>query len=607
MDVKRLLSKKGWTGEETGKALIYSLISEYRQTLDGSTDPKPLFPMEKIREMLHGFRASANDLEQYNRYINLQNWIKQYQAVANAYFQRFQSCINEFIADMRAAQTAENENRYIERLPRIMTQKQYEELRAKRIEETFVDNDGADYNYNLFYLINTAIQHYAEELKKHPTKANPLKALKKLYLKTPVEDKAIIAAYNKAVGNGYYQLPDGTRSDKVTPEEWEKRIAKVIPLRTYLNNNEGFDLENDTGKAVFDETLKFFRANHMGKEYHIHEDDINIVWYTYEEATDGLTLWDLIEAHGDGKAYLDEYYTAFSGEEKLTPEEFTAQIYAFKREFPGLLEAILKEFDALDFTITEANGEGERPLSAIPVEEWETTVISFRQLYEKDFPGFREWVEADYHIFEGDKRALVNGIAILRPSDLLASAPINGRTSASIDENGYFIEPEGRKSISVLFGLEQYTPENPEHGDAIDRVERNRATLEDSLRWIIGFDKALDLIAKEIDIPDFTIFRVDSERCIARTEAVNGTFDILYTDIQGIDYPDKGKKELKLQALRDVFYPIKAKEITIPEGHIKKAAKMLSGLDAFGDSRGGTAPGWNFLALLTGVEGGGDE
>ena len=77
-DINRLLKKKGWTGEETGKALIYSLVNDYKQTLAGSTDPKPLFPSERIREMLHGFRASASDIETYNRYIELQNWIKQY-------------------------------------------------------------------------------------------------------------------------------------------------------------------------------------------------------------------------------------------------------------------------------------------------------------------------------------------------------------------------------------------------------------------------------------------------------------------------------------------------------------------------------------------------
>ena len=604
MDIKRLLSKKGWTGEETGKALIYSLITEYKEALEGSKDPKPLFPMEKIREMLHGFRASATDIEQYNRYINLQNWLRQYQAVANAYFQRYQSCINEFIADMKAAQTAENENRYIERLPRIMTQKQYEELKAKRIEET-LDPEGDGTNAigdSLFALIIRAIAYYGRELEANPKKANPLKAIKKLYLNKPVENRAYICGYNKEMGNGYYQLPDGKRSDEVTPEEWKERLLHFDPdlQRLKAEAEEGYTGEE--GSLYYERAIKKARAAHMGEPEPEEKKKSIAVWHTYEEAPEGLDKWELIRADAEGDAYFSEYIPALTGEE-ITPEAFIADAEAFKKEFPKLVEAIFKALDAMGYTY----GDEERPLSSIPVEEWETTVFTWRQLYEANFPGFREWVEADYHIFEGDKRALVNGIAILRPSDLLASAPINGRTSASIDENGYFIEPEGRKSISVLFGLEQYTPENPEHGDAIDRVERNRATLEESLRWILGFDTALDLIAQEIDIPGFSIFKVDYNRCIARTEAVNGLFDMLYTDIQGIDYRDKEKQEKKLQVLRELFYPIKTKELAIPESHIKQAMKMLSNLDAFGESRGGNAPGWDFLALLTGIEGGGDE
>ena len=60
----------------------------------------------------------------------------------------------------------------------------------------------------------------------------------------------------------------------------------------------------------------------------------------------------------------------------------------------------------------------------------------------------------------------------------------------------------------------------------------------------------------------------------------------------------------KLQALRDVFYPIKTKELAISEWRIKEAKRMLSGLDAFGDGKAGNAAGWDFLAVLTAPEGG---
>lgn len=604
MDVKRLLSKKGWTGEETGKALILDLIDSYKQTLAGSRDPKPLFPREKITEMLHGFRASRMDIEAYNRYINLQNWIMQYQAVANANLQRFNSCFNEFVSIHNAAESAENEYRFIERLPRIITQKQYEELKAKRIEEQLdPEGDGTDaIGDNVFALILRLIKYYARELEAKPKAANPLKAIRKRYSAKAVENRAYILGYNKETGEGYYTLPDGTRSDEVDRETWQARLLHYSPdiQRLQAEAEEGYAYQE--GSLSYERLTKKARAAHMG-EPAPEEGRSATTWHIYEEAPEGLTKWELIRADADGDAYFSEYIPALTGEE-ITPEAFIADAEAFKKEFPELVEAAFKALDAMGYTYGE---EGkEKPFSACPVEEWETTVFTWRELYNASFPGFREDIESDFNIFDGDKRAILNGVAVIRPSDFLLK-PINGRTCAAIDENGYFVEPDGETLFSNLFGLNAYLPDNPESGDNIDKVERNRAALDESLRFIIGYDIALELIAKEIGIPDFTIFKADGERCLTRTRALNGLFDLLYTHIDEIAYRDKERKAAKLQALRDVFYPIDTDALSVSEGRRKKAAKMLEGLEAFGDGKTGNSPGFDFLMLLTGLEGGADE
>lgn len=604
MDIKRLLSKKGWTGEETGKALIYSLVNDYKQTLSGNRDPKPLFSHERIRQMVQGFRASRGDITAYNRYVHLQNWIKQYQAVANAYFQRFQSSINEFISVVRATETAENQYRYIEGLPRIMTQKQYDDLKAKRIEETLCPN-GEDLADTVFALIVRAIEYYAQELERNPKKANPLKAVKKLYSSTPVSNKDIIRIYLKEAGYGYHVLPDGTRSDKATPEEWEEGLKKYSPdFRRAMEEEEAGIPQGTEGTLAYERALERARAAREGEEAP-QKFDKPATWHVYEEPPEDLNKWDIIRdsALCDGASFYD-YFPFLAGEE-VADEEAIEQAAAFKKEFTEAVEAVIKALDAMDFPLIEEDGE-EKPLSAISMTKWVDTLFSWKALYEWGFPGFREWVEADTTIFDGDKRALFNGVAILRPSDLLAASS-TGRTSAAIDENGYFIEPSGGDLFSNMFGLESYTPANPECGDAIDHVERNRAALEDSLRWILGYDTAVDLIATEIGIPEFSIFKVDVDRCMARTKALNGLFDLAYKHIKEIDYQDKAKQEAKLQAIRDVFYPVKTDELAIPADRIKEAAKMLEELEAFGESDSGITPGWNFLATLTGIEEGGGE
>lgn len=603
MDIKRLLSKKGWTGEETGKALIYSLVNDYKQTLSGNRNPKPLFSHERIRQMVQGFRASRGDITAYNRYVHLQNWIKQYQAVANAYFQRFQSSINEFISVVRAAETAENQYRYIEGLPRIMTQKQYDDLKAKRIEETLCPN-GEDLADTVFALIVRAIEYYAQELERNPKKANPLKAVKKLYSSTPVSNKDIIRIYLKEGGYGYYTLPDGTRSDKVTKEEWQERLLHFSPDLQRLLTEAEEGIAGEEGSLSYERIINAARADRIGEDKP-EEGNNPATWHIDEEAPEGLSKWDIIRdsALCEGASFYD-YFPFLAGED-VTKEEAIEQATAFKKEFTEAVEAVIKALEAMDFPRIEEDGE-EKPLSAISMAKWVGTLFTWKALYEWGFPGFREWVEADTTIFEGDKRALFNGVAILRPSDLLESSS-TGRTSAAIDENGYFIEPDGGELYSNTFGLESYTPANPECGDAIDHVERNRAALEDSLRWILGYDTAVDLIATEIGIPEFSIFKVDVDRCMARTKALNGLFDLAYKHIKEIDYQDKAKQEAKLQAIRDVFYPVKTDELAIPADRIKEAAKMLEELEAFEESDSGITPGWNFLATLTGIEEGGEE
>ena len=172
MDAKRLFNKKGWTGDEAGKAIIYSLVHDYTQALSGNHDPKPLFTPAHIRNMVRGFAGSRSDIEAYNRYVNLQNWIKQYQAVANAYFQLFQSGVNEFVSVARAAETAENEYRYIERLPRILTQKQYDEIKARRVEETIAP-DGEELDEAILRLLSALWSIMQESWRKTRKRLTP--------------------------------------------------------------------------------------------------------------------------------------------------------------------------------------------------------------------------------------------------------------------------------------------------------------------------------------------------------------------------------------------------------------------------------------------------
>ena len=323
INIDALLSKKSWTGDEVGKAIILSLIDAYKQTLQGRTTPKELFTAAQLRTMVH----SLKDKEQgtrYNRYIGLNNWISQNNAVSRAYYEQARGEVNRLLTIITTAHATEDEYRYIEKLPTIMTQKQYDDSRLQG--------------------------------------------------------------------------------------------------------------------------------------------------------------------------------------------------------------------------------------------------------------------------FVGNERAILNGIAILRPSDTL-------NHSSCIDARGYYTEPERVNNISLVCGIEQFTLLNAEYVDNIEQLEVSRKTILDSYYYLMGYDKAVELVAEHIDLPDFTIFKTGKEDISGRINAMNNLAIMLYRQVKDTDYRDKGAKEIKLQVLKDYFQPLEWKGLAIPEEAIAKAKALLhNNMKAFEIQDG------VFLGLLTNRE-----
>lgn len=479
MDIQNLLKKKEWTGEEVGKAIILNLINVYKQTLQGAQQPPAeLFSQTQISTMIQSITDRTQG-QMYNRYVGLNNWISQNHAMATARYEQVRGEINRLLLIISTAAAAEEEYKYIERLPAIMTQKQYDEIRAKRIEEQMTDENGEDLAYNVFNLIELAVKHFVMLLQTEPRKANPLKAVKKKYQTEPVKSKRILSRCNEVTG---------------------------------------------------------------------------------EEPPEDLTKWDIIEA-GD----LSEYYPALAGKDCDTYAEQTED---FRQEFQELVAAVTAEIDKTFL-------KGKSGIAGLHAEKWETTLFALRELYNKDFFDFKAFIEADTNIFDGNRRAIMNGIAILRPSDLLNKSP-------RIDESGYCAEPENVKGLITVTGLEQFTPLNEEDYESnIEQLQISRKLIEEGYYFLLGYEKAIDLIAERIGLPDFRLFKLDSAPVLEKIEALNNLFFTLYSQIKRTDYIDKAAKEQKLQVLHNYFQPLKGKEFVIPKTAITKAKKLLKNMEAF--------------------------
>ena len=596
-DIKTLLNKKGWTGDEVGKAIIYSAINFYKQTLQGKANPTELFTAAQLKKMINSLEDTSQ-IRRYSRYIGLNNWITQYQAIALAYYQQVDGEITRLLNILTTAHAVEDEYEYNEKLPAIMTQKQYDEIRAKRIEEQLTDENGTDdIGHSIFNLIELAIEHFVRLLQTEPRKANPLKPIKKKYQTAPVKSHRILSRYNEVMGEGYYTLPDGRRGDQMSRDEWQRALSTpeefnqlqedVKALRSGATAEEILKNRPLSDKA-FNRVLERNRAIFNGAteeeaDHLVYENEIKAglhpktTWHTYEEPPKDLTKWDIIETCVEDESILLQYYPALAGEEYDT---YIEQIKDFKTEFSELLDIIISEIDKTFFN-------GENLIAKLPLEEWNNIVFSFRELYNKDSFGFRAFIESDINIFSGNKRAIYNGIAIIRPSDLLNRSPV-------IDENGYYVEPNKKINMILVCGLEQFTPLNEDYITNIERLEKGRTLIEDGYYYLLGYDMAINLISEYIDIPDFNIFKSGSEVIFGRIDALNNLSAMLYSQIKKADYRDKEAKEEKLQILKDYFQPLNLSKLNIPEEAIKQAtALLIDNMKAF-ETQDGT-----FINILT--------
>lgn len=573
MDIKRLLNKKGWTGRELGIIELTNMAVQFRQALQGE-EIKPLIETSQLQKMVNDIKDPVQG-RAYNGYIAIHEWLSLKYNIAQTQIQQAQLQYRTLEGFITTAILAEDVYRYVEQLPAIMTQKQYDKAREEGIEAYLTDEDGEDLQSNIFNLIERATAFYLHKLQTDPEKPNPLKAIRKKYIAQPVKSKLILDRYNEVTGEGYYTLEDGRRSDQMTSEEWQEAITtpKMKEALTQMRATDGSGTDYTRAIAqqrLIDRSRVIFNGGteeEADKAQHKADYERGLAvpaeWHTYTEPPTDLTKWDIIEQ----ELLLEFYPASLDGEDPYTESNFNASMEDFKKEFSELVNAMLSDMDKRYF-------KGDKvQASKLPVKEWATTLISWRRLYELDFYGERAEAESDTSIFNGNKRALFNGVAIVRPSDIL-------NKSRRIDEQGYYIEPEIQSSLEN-FSLEAFFTEAEDYATNIEVMETSRETFLDSYYFIIGYNYAIDRIAAVYDVPELEVFKMSIEELSDRIDAFNALVPVLYRRIKDTDYSDKELQAKKLQVLKDYFQPVEYKALAIPEDHKKQIEELLEDFKAF--------------------------
>lgn len=569
-DIKRLLNKKGWTGKELGIIELTNMAVLFKQQLNGQ-ERKPIIDTAQFQKMLNELKDPVQG-KTYNGYISIHEWVVVAFNIAQGQLQQAQVQFRTLEGYITKAMIAEDVFIYASQLPYIITQKQYDDLKAERLEAYFKDEDGEEMKHGIFMLIQKGIEYYLKQLSRDPKKANPLKAIRKKYLAQPVKSKLILSRYNELTDRGYYTLEDGRRSDQMTAEEWQEAITTPKAREALSKMDEDKNYTTETAVKQLIERSKILYNGGTSEEA---EEEIKkleykeglavpVKWHLYTEPPTDLTKWDIIEQD----LLRDIYPASIDGGDPYSESNFYASMKDFYSEFKELADFILKDMDNRYFKGDEVQA------SKLKLSEWDTTTISWRRLYELDFYGEKEEAESDFVIFDGNKRALFNGIAILRPSDLL-------NKSRYIDEKGYYKEPKLGSTVGNA-SLAGYFTEAEDYAENVAVVETSRKTFLDSYYFVLSFNYVIERIADIYEVPELKVFTMPIEKEIGgRMDAYNALVPVLYKQIKETDYSDKELQEKKLKVLQDYFQPVDYKALSLPEENKKAIEDLLQDFQAF--------------------------
>lgn len=565
-NIKKLLKKKGWTGEEVGKLLMASLVNDIKQ--QGSQEKKPLFSQSDFEKLESGL-TTERDYMVYGVYRDL------YSSIIDAYnrgqglYQQFFNGYFRLFSQIREVQNSEKIQEIDDNSPLILTEKQYENLKKES------ENTLRSYKTNYYSIFFTLLEYFLRPDIEIPEKIkNALEAVKN----EPAKNKSFSESYNDIMENGYYSLPDGRRSDEMDTEEWLKNARKSFELN-YSKDNDGsltynefmfnllmkeyelfFKGAEEIKKYVLEKTGKKLDGTNLEIEeaikdiieegYKSEQGDtiVNLIkealgfskgisWHTYTELPENLTAYDLLEAIADSANYAE-----------INEKEHYKK---FKKEYPEIFEAISSYIEEYLPTV-----------KGIKTNQIYKELTTWGELADAGIPEYKNLVDPDdrriidicfnsedtSENLSNKKRANFRGIAILK-----------NPTSYQIDENGNYLKEKTNKNI-VIYDLDINLQEQKKIRGFINDL------IYPALQYLYSFNYLIKIICDNYDIKDmYDIIKFDTAFFEDKIEAIN---NLLYTSYYNV-YGNEKEKQHKREIIKQIFSLLDYKSLIPTNSNIK--------------------------------------
>lgn len=180
------LNKPTLTGEEIARFMLHSWADEFMQVTKGIYEPKIIANSETMEILLD--KLDYNNMEIARHFLNIRDWVSKNFPVASAHIQQAQGNLDCIIRELENIEIFENISHFMDELPLIVTNSQYNRYKKEK-KEQIIKNAKL---YNLLEIIERGINYYVELLETSPRKKNPLREIKKLYMKETLDHNHLI-------------------------------------------------------------------------------------------------------------------------------------------------------------------------------------------------------------------------------------------------------------------------------------------------------------------------------------------------------------------------------------------------------------------------------
>lgn len=607
--IKALLNKKGWTGKEVGKALLMNLKNDIENK--GNPDKKPLFSQEDYNRMVDSLDTDY----QYTQYKVLESI---YSAIVDSFnyneamAQQFYNGYYRYFLAIREAQRAEDFFTTTEKFPLILTQAQYDRLAAER--EAYKRGFTESY-YSLFFHTVAAFVDAVENDRADSVPEDILAAITATQSQK-VTNKRILANWAEDMGEGYYTLPDGRRSDNMTAEEWQAALQALFmeSHKLYINgelqdahitaqhfNTERlltayrllFKGEDAIREAYRERTGQELPEEYIGELEKALEEIIDGTaspsrrgdpkreqltaalfynngnkspeWHYYTEPPTDFTKYDVLAD------MLDRYRGAYSdrllesGGEYVDEVPEREQLKEFRKDYPALADAVKTYLEG-----------AVAPTKGLKANQLYKALITWGELADMGYLDFQSLIAVDdadivEHIaqtqednsenFNRRARGIYHGIAILKEAKYFDAG-----------EGGEYIDPVADKlKLELLQGID-YLESNT--GEA-EYIAANIDVLAlPALRYMYAYNAFIEIVAAAYDIDFMTVAKYDLTRQESQIEACNNMLYMLYKGVYGTEEDKKRKRDF----IREYFQPIEIEELKPTEEAIEALRKKIEGL-----------------------------